>query len=78
MIIKRFFGCLVISVTLFNMSCPASTSHGIFEDSGDVGAVAIPGSAQYDPENQEYLIQGSGVNMWFSEDEISVFVQKDE
>lgn len=42
---------------------------GLFEGSGDVGAVARPGSAAYRPGTRGYLVEGSGANMWFGADE---------
>jgi len=48
---------------------------GLFESHGDVGSVARPGRAVYDPQKQEYLIEGAGANMWFGTDEFQ-FVWK--
>lgn len=48
---------------------------GLFESHGDVGPVERPGRAVYDPQKQEYLIEGAGANMWFSADEFQ-FVWK--
>jgi Tol biopolymer transport system component len=42
---------------------------GLFESYGDVGPVERPGRAVYDPQKQEYLIEGAGANMWFGTDE---------
>ncbi len=42
---------------------------GEFDGSDDVGKVARPGSCQYSPTSQEYIIEGSGTNMWFNQDE---------
>ena len=41
---------------------------GIFSGNGDVGG-ASSGSATYDAENDEYVITGSGANMWSTHDE---------
>ena len=41
---------------------------GVFEASGDVGAVLHPGSVAYDAKIGEYTIAGSGENMWFTKD----------
>ena len=46
-----------------------SSSLGIFEEHGDIGAVKKAGSAQYDAATQEYVLTGSGKNMWLNEDE---------
>jgi TolB protein len=45
-----------------------STNLGIFSEEGDIGNVAKAGSASFDPANGEYLIAGSGGNMWFTND----------
>jgi len=42
---------------------------GVFDGHGDLGAVEKPGSAAYDAQKQEYLVEGSGLNMWFASDE---------
>jgi hypothetical protein len=42
---------------------------GQFDDHGDVGNVATPGSVIYDAERQTYTIAASGTNMWAGKDE---------
>jgi TolB protein len=42
---------------------------GVFDQHGDIGGVAIPGSAAYDNDSQEYLMASSGTNMWGDHDE---------
>ncbi|WP_224998503.1 biopolymer transporter TolR [Cesiribacter sp. SM1] len=42
---------------------------GIFEGSTDIGNVQKPGTATYNPQNQQYEIAGSGYNIWFDHDE---------
>ncbi len=42
---------------------------GLFENHSDIGKVEHQGSVYYDQEGQEYLIEGSGENMWFGEDQ---------
>jgi TolB protein len=42
---------------------------GLFEGHTDIGNVEQPGSVDYDSEKQEYTISGSGVNIWFANDE---------
>ena len=41
---------------------------GMFENHQDIGVVEIPGSISYNAEDQEYLIESSGENMWFDQD----------
>lgn len=42
---------------------------GLFEKRGDIGAVLKPGSVTYNSKKQEYVIEGSGTNMWGGQDE---------
>lgn len=52
---------------------PAEAGHenplGIFDGHSDIGPVERPGSVVYDAQKQEYVIEGSGLNMWFASDE---------
>jgi dipeptidyl aminopeptidase/acylaminoacyl peptidase len=48
---------------------PSSDSRlGIFEGQADLGTVLHPGSGQYDEQHRQYLLAGSGENMWFGRD----------
>lgn len=42
---------------------------GFFTDHSDVGAPAIAGGVEYDPERQAYDVTASGTNMWSTDDE---------
>ncbi|MGO9586351.1 MAG: biopolymer transporter TolR, partial [Limisphaerales bacterium] len=46
----------------------APTNLGIFSNQRDIGSVAKPGSADFNPATSEYLIAGGGENMWFTND----------
>src|SRR5262245_15616605 len=41
---------------------------GLFEKNGDIGAVKLPGSAEYDEAKKTYAIAGGGENMWAATD----------
>jgi TolB protein len=41
---------------------------GLFENHRDVGAVRLPGSAEFDAARHTYTIAGGGANMWFTND----------
>jgi len=41
---------------------------GVFEQHGDIGAVAKPGAVEYDAAKKSYLISGGGENMWLDKD----------
>ena len=60
--------------TLIIMFCYTNTIsqssiYGIFEEQTDIGDVKIAGSSSYDPSTDEYLLGGSGSNIWFNQDE---------
>ncbi|AHG88938.1 WD40-like beta Propeller containing protein [Gemmatirosa kalamazoonensis] len=42
---------------------------GLFDGHGDVGTVRTPGTVRYDPRTEEYVISGSGQNMWAGRDD---------
>jgi TolB protein len=42
---------------------------GVFDQHADIGAVAIPGTATFDKDSQEYALSSSGTNMWGDHDE---------
>lgn len=56
---------------LLFLSPPAFSqeSIGIFDGHEDIGQDVLPGSASYNPENQEYTVTGAGYNIWFDHDE---------
>jgi hypothetical protein len=41
---------------------------GLFEKHGDIGAVKIPGSVEYDAAKRTYTVAGGGENMWATTD----------
>jgi TolB protein len=55
---------------LTGMALPVVTQAqpGIFEGSGDVGAVLHKGSVEYDAEAKSYKVTGSGENVWGTAD----------
>lgn len=61
---------LFITVVVALGSCNTAPDLGIFEGSGDIGNVGIPGSVVFDPSDSSYSISGSGTNMWFENDEL--------
>jgi hypothetical protein len=60
---------LVSSFALFSTVLGAQTPVGSFDAQSDVGRVRLAGSASYDPQRQEYVIAGSGQNMWNDRDD---------
>src|SRR5215813_10006809 len=41
---------------------------GLFEKNGDIGAVKLPGSVEYDEAKKTYAVAGGGENMWAATD----------
>ncbi|MBO0857847.1 MAG: TolB family protein [Chloracidobacterium sp.] len=56
--------------TLLQMGVSSSQGAGIglFEKNGDIGAVKLPGSVEYDDGKKVYTIAGGGENMWAATD----------
>jgi hypothetical protein len=44
-------------------------SANIFEGHSDVGSCALKGDLQFVPQTQEYILTGSGDNIWFGDDQ---------
>lgn len=68
---KNLLRCLIL---LFLMSCNTKVmsqtdSTGIFYNHSDIGPVKHPGNVSYHNIDQEYLIEGSGENIWFADDQ---------
>src|SRR4051794_16602068 len=59
----------ILSLALFGNVVDAQSPIGVFDAQTDVGQVRHTGSASYDPRRQEYLVAGSGRNMWGSQDD---------
>ena len=60
---------LICFVLLAQMNWSQVKTTGMFENHQDIGQVEIPGSISYNAEDQEYLIESSGENMWFDQDQ---------
>src|SRR6476469_1111810 len=58
-----------MSVALSGALAGAQSAIGIFDSQTDVGRPRHPGSASYEPDRQQYLISGSGQNMWGGRDD---------
>ncbi|MFZ2285707.1 MAG: hypothetical protein WAV93_01865 [Bacteroidales bacterium] len=44
-------------------------SENIFDANGDIGSCGLMGATEFIPERQEYILTGSGDNIWFSSDQ---------
>src|SRR5487761_872280 len=58
-----------MSLVLLSEVAGAQSTVGVFDSQTDVGRTAHPGYASYDPQRQEYLLAGSGQNMWNDRDD---------
>ena len=67
--IKYLITVLTASLLSVYGSNAQDYSANIFEGHGDVGSCALKGDLQFVPETQEYLLTGSGENIWFGEDQ---------
>jgi Tol biopolymer transport system component len=65
-LLTLFIGRLLLSGNAVSSQQP--TAIGVFEGSGEVGAVGKPGAARYDAAQQSYTITGGGENMWGAAD----------
>ncbi len=65
---QTFFAILFFMIIQNNMMAQNNTL-GIFYDHQDIGAVKHEGNVSYHSDDQEYLIEGSGTNMWFGDDQ---------
>lgn len=70
------FSAVIIGITLTMTSIAQQTSLGLFQERTDVGDPKIKGSVVYNPETQEYTMEGSGKNMWADNDEFNFLWKK--
>lgn len=66
---KTFVLIILLLFALFNAANSQNISPGIFKGHSDIGNPKIPGSVIYNPVGEEYIIEGSGYNIWFKRDE---------
>lgn len=64
---------IVVLLVATSLCAPQAFSEqsglGEFDSHCDVGRLERPGAVQYVSERQEYIVEGSGTNMWFDQDE---------
>ena len=61
---------------LLNVAYSQNPSLGIFKGHSDIGNIELSGSAKYNSENSEYIIEGAGYNIWFERDEFHYLWRK--
>jgi TolB protein len=62
--------------SLINIALSQNSSPGIFRSNSDIGNPKLPGSALYNPQINEYVIEGAGYNIWFNRDEFHYLWRK--
>ena len=66
----KYFISMITSSLLTVMGTHAQDySASIFEGHADLGACRLKGDLQFVPGSQEYILTGSGDNIWFAEDQ---------
>jgi len=71
------FKLIFLSIMLLNLSMQAQNKElGIFEGTTNIGNPKLAGTLQYNVANQQYLLSGSGVNMWFTSDQCNFLWKK--
>lgn len=70
---QSIFTMCLISITAFGQS---QNKIGIFDERTDVGDAAIAGKATYNPNTQEYTLEGAGANMWANTDQFNFLWKK--
>ncbi|KPK43232.1 MAG: biopolymer transporter TolR [Phycisphaerae bacterium SG8_4] len=66
---KNNIALLLMILVCVDQTFAKDSNLGGFDAHNDVGRVQRPGSVRYDTESEQYLIEGSGTNMWFGQDE---------
>ncbi len=74
--VNRMRGWVGLVIAMSCLSAPAAAQGpGEFEGLIDVGRVELPGTVEFDAVNRQYLISGSGANIWGNLDAFA-FVSK--
>ncbi|MCU7549639.1 biopolymer transporter TolR [Chitinophagaceae bacterium LB-8] len=64
-----FLQTIALTMLIMSASSFAQSTSKLFDGNSDVGAVLHRGSVMYDGARQQYIISGSGANIWGSHDE---------
>jgi TolB protein len=71
---------VLVVITLVSFAFRPSMSQqkplGIFAGANDVGSPTKSGAVNYNPETQQYAIEGAGANMWLGRDEFHLVWQR--
>ena len=72
----NFKTIIIFAAVLFSINSKAQNSLGVFENQADIGKVVKKGNAIYLPESQQYVVMGSGYNVWGDHDEFHYVYKK--
>lgn len=72
----NFYFILILMFQISYFSSAQSNKFGIFEGNTQVGKPKINGTVKFNSGNQEYLISGAGINMWFNADQFNFLWKK--
>jgi len=64
-----FIICMAVTSLLSDPVSGQDYSKNLFDGHSDVGACKLKGDLIYNPADQEYIISGSGDNIWFNNDQ---------
>jgi len=68
---KYLAGLMLVIITcgVFIMSsCSGGSKLGIFSEQADIGKISLAGNGHFNAKNNEYVVSGSGENIWGTED----------
>ena len=65
----RLFFISLLMLSLLNSAGISPRGRGIFQIVSDIGNPKIKGDTHYDDSRQQYILSGSGQNMWADQDE---------
>ncbi len=77
----RLYAAVILAACSISPSIQAADSHGhlgIFDGHRDVGHTPKKGRSSYDTTKDEYLVTGSGANIWLNEDAFQYLFKKIE
>ena len=60
---------LLLSVSILSAMYSSSQKIGVFDGQNDVGKILHRGNGNYNSSSGEYLVSGSGTNIWFTHDD---------
>ena len=74
---KRILHLLpVVGVIVLLGTCAGGSDKPVFEGIADIGRVSVPGTMEYDAQEDVYTVSAAGVNLWFATDAASIVWMK--